>query len=118
MNFTIEIKALKIDAIIGCYEYEKLRKTTLSIDADIVYFIDCPEDHVIKSENIIDYTLLCTAIKNVFDSGNFDFLENALLAVMNCIMSYKAVISCNARLTKIFVVRGIERISVASSVSR
>jgi FolB domain-containing protein len=82
---TIEIRALRVEAIIGILDDERRLAQSLSIDCDLEYDYKSPE--------FIDYTLVSALIAKELIDGKFALIEDALDAITQKLLALSDRIS-------------------------
>lgn len=75
-DFLLSLRDFKIDAIIGVLPKEKVESQTILLNLEIVY-----------SGSLIDYAIIREDILEIFKNNNFAYLENALKALQDSILS-------------------------------
>ncbi|GHV07194.1 hypothetical protein AGMMS50229_13510 [Campylobacterota bacterium] len=82
---TIELRELRVEALIGVEEFERQRPQVLSIDCDVEY------DY--KGGKHIDYVAVRELIGYELKNGKFGLLEDALSAIANKLLQINTAIS-------------------------
>ncbi len=107
----IKIKNLRLQTILGVYEWEK------TIDRDIIINAEITSDQLnsLESDNIedtIDYDILISKIKTLITNNRFKLIESMAQSMINLIMEDKRISKCKLEIDKVGVVEGVDSFSV------
>lgn len=110
-SMIIKIKNLKLQTILGVYEWEK------TIDRDIIINAEITSDNLssLRSDNIedtIDYDILISKIKNLIENKRFKLIEAMAQGLIDVIMEDKRISKCKLEIDKVGVVEGVDSFSV------
>lgn len=105
----IEVTGLKIDCVIGVYEWEKKIKQPLLIDLKIKTSLVGCNDEI---KNTIDYDALCQEITNFVSKSNFNLIETIAEKVADIIKGKLGVEQLSVRISKPNAVKNAKNISV------
>jgi dihydroneopterin aldolase len=107
----IKIKNLRLQTILGVYEWEK------TIDRDIIINAEITSDKLnsLESDNIedtIDYDILISKIKTLITNNRFKLIEAMAQSMIKLIMEDKRISKCKLEIDKVGVVEGVDSFSV------
>ena len=110
-SMIIKIKNLKLQTILGVYEWEK------TIDRDIIINAEITTDNLssLRSDNIedtIDYDILISKIRNLIKDNRFKLIEAMAQGLVDVIMEDKRIFKCKLEIDKVGVVEGVDSFSV------
>jgi len=116
-NAVIHITNLSLQAIIGCNEWERLKKQ------DIIINITMEFDHraATQSDNLdttLDYRGIKKRIVSEISNSSFMLLEKLSDHVLDIIMSYDKVLKATVRIDKPHALRFADSVSVEVSAKR
>lgn len=107
----LKIKNLKLQTIIGIYEWEQ--KVNRDITVNVA--IELQNNDVLSSDNIedtIDYDKIVSFIKDLAKNRRFKLVETMAQEIANKIISDKKVKECIVEIDKIGAVENLESFSV------
>ena len=90
--FKISLIDFKINTIIGILEFERKNKQDIVIDIEILY----------RNIEILDYSVLHSMLRDIFNKNKFYYIEDALDFVLDSIKSnFKHLISIDISIKKL-----------------
>lgn len=113
----IKIKNLKLEAILGIYDWEQNTKRPIIINAQI----HTKADDAKYSNNIkdaIDYDIIVKQIKSYVSSKNFQLIEKMTQEILEIIMKDDRISKCVLEIDKVGVVSNVDSFSVTLSEER
>jgi D-erythro-7,8-dihydroneopterin triphosphate epimerase len=116
-NATIRITNLTLQAIIGCNEWERLKKQeiVINISMEFDYRAAAQSDNLTTT---LDYRGIKKRIISEIDNSSFMLLEKLTDHVLNIVMSYEKVISATVRIDKPHALRFADSVSIEVSAQR
>jgi FolB domain-containing protein len=116
-NATIRITNLRLQAIIGCNEWERLKKQeiVINITMEFDYHAAAQSDNI---STTIDYRVIKKRIISEIDNSSFMLLEKLTDHVLNTVMSYEKVLSATVRIDKPRALRFADSVSIEVSAGR
>ncbi len=89
----IEIENFSFNTIIGVLEFERVQKQRVIVNLEAEYNY--------KDKNYIDYVKICNIIKETLVEGEFELLEEALLATKQKLLNnFTQIKSFKLKITK------------------
>lgn len=113
----LKIKNLKLQTIIGIFDWEQ----TVNRDIIINITIELKDNKVLVSNDIsdtIDYDQITSFIKEMAKNKKFKLVETMAQEIANKIMSDEKVKECVVELDKVGAVENLESFSVTIKKSR
>lgn len=113
----IEIKNLKLRAIIGIYEWERKHKQDVVINITIIY----DAKKASASDNIkdtVDYKAITKDIIKLVEGSKYKLIEKLAAAILKIVLSDKKVKEAVVRVDKPFALRFADSVSVELSKKR
>ena len=110
----IKIKNLKINTIIGVYEWENNHQRTLMFNVEIES--DCGD--AMKSDNLkdtIDYDLIINQIVDFTTKNRFHLIEKMVGEILDLIMEDRRIKRCTLEVDKLKVYDFIDSFSVTET---
>ena len=107
----IFISELKIETLIGIYEWEQKMPQTIQLDLEV----GLPGQHAAKSDNIddtIDYSRIVGRIEQLFKEQHFLLLEKAGEAIADAIMREFKAAWVKVSVAKLAPLRNVKRLGV------
>lgn len=107
----IFISELRIETLIGVYEWEKRAPQTIQLDVEV----GLPGRHERRSDQLgdtIDYASIVTRIERLFREGHFPLLENAAEAVAGAIQQDFGAPWVRVAIAKLAPLRNVKRLGV------
>jgi dihydroneopterin aldolase len=90
---TIHIEKLKISAIIGILDFERIKTQTVIVDARI--------DYAYKENQFINYAEVISIIETMIVSKKYQLLEDALNDIQQKILQrYSQILKLNIKISK------------------
>ncbi len=113
----IKIKNLKLETILGIYDWEQDTPRPIIINATI----HTDNDNARFSNNIedtIDYDSIVKQIKTYVASKNFQLIEKMNQEILDLIMKDERISKCELEIDKVGVVENVESFSVTLTKER
>lgn len=107
----IEISQLKVETIIGVYEFEKKIKRPLFIDIRLITDISAAA----QSDDInhtIDYAALTTMISKHISNQAFELIETVAYTVADIVLKFDKVTQTEIRVSKPYALENATNVSV------
>jgi dihydroneopterin aldolase len=107
----IFISELKIETLIGIYEWERQKPQTIQLDLEV----GLRGEHAMKSDNIgdtIDYSRIVGSIEQLFKEQHFSLLEKAGEAIAEVIMREFKAPWVRISIAKLAPLRNVKRLGV------
>lgn len=108
---TIFLHGLKIDAVIGIWDWEKRIRQTIEIDLDMAFDIRraAETDNV---EDTLNYKAVANRIKELVDTTQFELVETLIERIASLVMKEFDVPWVRVRLSKPGAIRGSRDVGV------
>ncbi len=107
----IKIKNLKLKAILGIYEWEKLQEREVIINLTIeTDFDQARYSHDIK--DTIDYDDIRNSITQLLTIKNFKLIEEMAQDILNLILQNKKIKRCEIEIDKVKIFDNVDSVSI------
>ncbi len=93
------VRGLKVEAMIGAYEHEKLAPQPLSIDLE-VEVIEPSSPAADRLEDVVCYNRLTEGIKAILAEGHIKLVETLAERIADLAMSHSMVLGVSVRIEK------------------
>ena len=111
MKDTIYIKDLRVETIIGIFDWE--RKTKQEVSIDIEFPFDCKRAAATDSiEDTIDYKTICKAVIKYVEESSFKLQESLAEGIASLVKNEFNVESVKLRLSKPGALRGAKDVGL------
>ncbi len=113
----IKIKNLRVQTIIGVYDFEKTIKRNLIINATI----ETNHEKSLLSDNLndtIDYDEIVTNIKKVIKDNQFKLIEKLANKILSSIISDNRIDKCLLEIDKVGAVKDVDSLSISLNYIR
>ncbi len=113
----IILSGLKVDTLIGVYDWERTQKTTLIFDVTV----DADLTAAMASDDVkdtIDYAMLAQAIQAAAADQKFELLEALGAHVMDVIFAYYPITHIRLAITKPGILPDADKVTVVFSQAR
>ena len=113
----IKIKNLKLETILGIYDWEQVTPRPIIINATIFTSNDKARFSD-KIEDTIDYDIIVKQIKSYVASKNFQLIEKMAQDLLDIIMKDDRVTKCELEVDKVGVIEDVESLSITLTEER
>ena len=113
----IKIKNLKLETILGIYDWEQNVKRPIIINAEIHTGFDNARFSNDISKTI-DYDIIVKQIKTYVASKNFQLVEKMAQEIIENIMTDKRIDKCSLEIDKVGAVENLESFSITLTEER
>ena len=113
----IKIKNLRLETILGIYDWEQNVKRPIIINAEIHTGFDNARFSNDISKTI-DYDIIAKQIKTYLASKNFQLVEKMAQEIIENIMTDKRIDKCSLEIDKVGAVENLESFSITLTEER
>ena len=96
---TVFIRGLSLDAVIGCYDWEKTKTQTITLDIDMAWDIKRAADSDLL-EYTLDYAAVSQRIEQYVTDTQFELVESLAERIAELVMNEFKVLGIRIRLAK------------------
>lgn len=102
------IQELKVNAIIGVFDWEQQIRQTLLIDLEIEHDFSALNDQI---ENALDYDALCKYVTELIESRSFQLIETVAVTIADSLKDrYDRILRLIVKVGKPHAVRSAQNI--------
>ena len=107
----IYLHGLKVDCVIGCWDWEKQFKQTLTIDLDMGFDIK-PAAASDKLEDTLSYKDVAKRIESYVSESSFELVEALIESIAEILINEFKLQWCRVKINKFGAVRGAGDVGV------
>lgn len=108
------IHGLKLDAVIGCYDWEKVRPQPIVIDIDMAWD-NGPAASTDALEHALDYGDVSLRIERLVSASRVELVETLAECIVSTLMKEYGISGIKLRLSKLDAVVNADRVGVQIS---
>ena len=112
MNILIELKGIAAETVLGLFEYEHTRKTSVLIDLALMVDCDINKTAVGDIDGTVDYDRIKEQVIKAVTDKNFSLIEEMAVVVLNYLKTVDRVLGCVVKVTKKYALLGVKDVSV------